>query len=438
MKDRRPLIYYGWIVLALAFVTMIVAYSVRYAFSVVYVAILDEYGWSRAATAAAFSLNMLLYGVCAPIVGALVDKYGIRKVVPLAAVFLGLIAAANSRIGTIWQLYLFFGMTAIGTCAMGYVAQVAMAPNWFIRRRGLAMGIISGGFGAAMAAIPPLTAYLTDIIGWRQTFLVFGIVSLAIIAPLVALFQRQRPSDKGLLPDGPSAPSGETARQPSYDPQSLVVDHKWAGTEWSLRNGIRSYRFWLFMLMEMFFGLYFYGLWVHQVAYLKDVGYTSLFAAGVAGMFGALYMTGSFMAFISDRFGREPTYTFASLAVVLGIGVLALVRDASQPWMPYLYIVLFGLFGGIAGPLPVVVGADLFQGKNYGAIIGLGTGFFTAGGAIGPWVAARIFDATGNYLAALPVLALSVVASIVCLWLAAPRKVRMVPGKLRHTAQRGR
>ena len=419
------MIFYGWIVLGLAFLTMLVAYSLRYNFSVFYVAILEYFGWGRGATAAALSINLVVYALSSPIVGNLVDRLGIRRMIPVGAILLGLALAACSRITAIWQFYLLIAVTAFGSCAMGFVPHMPMIANWFSKRRGLAVGILNAGIVSA-AMIAPAIQYLISTLGWQGAFLVLAGISAVIVAPLAAIFQRQRPEDKGLMVDG-TIEENTTNKKAALD--ELVVDKEWASQDWTLARAVKTHRFWWLILMCAFLGLYCYTFMSHQVAYLTDVGYPKTFAAGIVAIFSALAVVGSMCTFISDRLGREVTFTIGSMTTLIGVIVLMLIQSTLYPWMPYLYTIMFGFGFGISTALMAVVSADLFHGEHFGAINGIAMSCFVGGGAIGPWFAGHIFDITGSYAQAFPLMYFSIFASIAFMWLASPRKVRAVPGK---------
>jgi len=429
-KRKRPLFFYGWLVLAVAFITITIAYSARYAFSIFYVVMLDEFGWSYGATSAAMSINLIIYTLCCPIAGALVDKFGVRKVIPIGATLLGISLVGCSQINTIWQLYLLFGLTGIGTATIGIVPNMALLSNWFIRKRGLVMGIAIGSLGIAMT-LTPYAEYLISTLGWRNAYLVFAAMAVVLVIPLSVIFLRGRPEDKGLAPDGIVQTDGEERTyKANAEPASLVVDKEWATKEWMVTKAARTYRFWGLILTNVFFGMYDYVLITQQVVYLvKDVGYSQMFGATVFGCFGMCMAIGSIGGFISDRMGRETTFGLSSIGSLLGIFCLLQITDTSHPWLPYFYALIFGLSSGAAGAILAPATADLFAGKHFGAINGVMTMALIAGGALGLWAAGMVHDLTGSFSLAFWSLLPVVCISVVSLWLAAPRKVRLVPGK---------
>jgi len=429
-NGKNPRIYYGWLVLALGFFTMLVAYSLRYNFSVFYVAILEHFGWGRGETAAGFSINLIVYAISCPLAGNLVDRFGVRVTVPVGAVLLGIALSACSLIHAIWQFYLIIGITAFGNCAMGYVAHVPMIANWFVKRRGLALGVLSAGVTAS-AVIAPGVQFLITALGWKGAFVVLAGLSAFVVAPLAAIFARQRPEDMGL--NGESDHEGFSEDQAGGS-NDLVADREWVSRDWTPAGAVKTPRFWWMSLACLFLGFYCYTLLAHQVAYLTDAGYSRAFAAGIVAIFCVLATLSSFCTLISDFLGREITFTLSSGCTLIGMVLLMSIRDPLHPWMPYLYALVFGFGYGLCIALMAVTSADLFHGKHYGAINGIFMALFVFGGAVGPWFAGYLFDVTGSYDRMFPLLFLAVFASTAFIWLASPRRIRTVPGRTKRAA----
>ncbi len=425
IEQEKKKMYYGWVVLWLGFFTMLVAYSLRYNFSVFYVAILEQFGWGRGETAAGFSVNLVIYALSCPVAGYLIDRFGVRKVVPAGAFLLGITLAICSLMTEIWQFYLIIGVSAFGSCAMGFVPHVPMIANWFRRRRDLALGILSAGITAS-AIIAPAIQYLITTLGWKGAFFVLGGISAVVVAPVAAIFLRQQPNDNVEANTGPLGPDRSIEEIPADD---LILDPEWASRGWTFANTVRAPRFWWLILMCVFLGLYTYTFLAHQVAYLIDAGYSKPFAAGVVALFSILATTSSIFAFVSDYLGREVTFTTGSTFCLIGVIILQATQDTHNPWMPYLYASIFGFGFGMTIAMMAVTSADLFQGEHLGAINGMVMACFVTGGAFGPWLAGFIFDITGSYQEVFPIMYLAILASTMFMWLASPRKIRAVFGK---------
>jgi MFS family permease len=278
-------VHYGWVVLGVSFVTLGVMYGTTFAFPIFFVALVQDFGWSRGSTASIFSANMMVAGLSAPLVGYLVDRYGPRRVLPWGAVLLGgglLLCAAISRL---WHLWLAFGLLgAAGGGILGPVAHTTLLSNWFIRSRGSAIGVAFAGMGAGLFVFAPLTQFAVDRVGWRGAFIVLGLLALALLLPLTALCQRDRPEDVGLGPDG-----AWEARPPGLFPSG----HE-AGPGEAARLGVvlRSGRFWGFVACFFFTPVSMFSVTTHQVAHVVDLGFPKMTAVSILGMVGMLSSVG--------------------------------------------------------------------------------------------------------------------------------------------------
>jgi len=426
---KRSLFFYGWVIVAICFITVAVSYGIRYSFSVFYVVILEEFGWSRADTALIFSINIIVYGVCAPLIGAAVDRFGPRKFMSLGAVLLAASIAACSLAGEIWHFYILFGIVAaFGICATGYVPNTVLVSRWFIRRRGTALGIYMVGFGLAYVMSYGVENMIGQI-GWRSSFPVLGLLALGV-APLIAVFLRLDPQEKGLRPDGESH-KADPEQPEILTGDRLIVDREWVNQEWNIVKAVKTHRFWFLFLGNFFmWGMSVNLVMAHQVAFAVDEGYSRSFGALIFALYGVCYGAGNMFGFISDRLGREITVTIGLITGVLGILMLIFNQGASTPWMMYAYALLFGTGIGINSPAFTASAADLFGGKNFGSINGLIVMAFGIGGFLSPWLGGKIFDVLGTYIPAFYLVIAALAISAVCVWIAGPRKVRLVAGKV--------
>jgi MFS family permease len=197
--------FYGWVLVAIALVTMAVGVNARTAFSLLFPAILDEFGWDRAVTAGAFSFGFLVSALVTPFVGWLMDLRGPRLVIELGVVTMGVGLLLAGLIHEPWQLYLTLGaLVGGGVNCLAYTGQSLYLTNWFVRRRGLALSIAFSGVGIGSITILPWQGWMIETAGWRPACVWFGILVLALLGPLNLLLKR-RPEDLGLAPDGMSS-----------------------------------------------------------------------------------------------------------------------------------------------------------------------------------------------------------------------------------------
>lgn len=424
VKQKRSL-YYGWMIVAIAFATMAVAYGVRNSFCVFYVAILKDFGWSRANTAGIFSVNVIVYGATAPFAGFLVDRFGPRKVLSMGAILLALGTALCSQVSALWHFYLLFGVTiAIGNSLIGFPAHAAVLSNWFIRRRGAAFGIFTAGFGVSFLIVP-LVQHFIVAFGWRTAFVNLAVLIPVILLPLIIVFSRHRPEDMGLLPDGIVPGSQNEILSSRRKIDMFAVDPQRVSIQWTLGKAIKTTQLWVLLLISFcVFGISENLMVTHQAAFFVDVGYSGIFAASMVAFFGIMCAVGNLGGFLSDIIGREKNFTLGCGIAILGTLILFLIKSPSYRWMSYLYAGLFGFGMGINGPTLTAAVADIFHGKHFGSINGFLLLGFGAGGVVGPWLGGYIFDTTRSYNYAFLVTILALIVASSLIWMVSPRKIR--------------
>ena len=415
--------FYGWLLVAIGFITMALGVNARTAFSLLFPAILDEFGWDRGVAAGAFSFGFLVSAVVTPFVGRLMDLRGPRVVVELGVLTMsaGLILASIVR--EPWQLYLTLGaLVGGGVNCLAYTGQSLYLTNWFVRRRGLALSIAFSGVGVGSIAI----AWLIGSAGWRTACVAFGILLIVLLGP-VNLLLRGWPEDMGLRPDG------LISNDVSSDQVENVVDRAWAAVNWTLGRALRTQRFW--WLAVGYFGALFswYAVQVHQTKYLIEVGFGPGEAAWALGLVSLVAVPGQVvLGHLSDRIGREWVWMIGNLGFVICYLCLVGLRSAPTLLLLNLMVVAQGTFGysltSVMGPIP----AEIFEGPHFGSIFGTLMVAAILGGAAGPWIAGIVYDATGTYSAAWWMAIGFSLLSIFAIWLAAPGKVRAVAGRARR------
>jgi len=422
--------FYGWIVVSVTFVTMAIGVNARTTFSLFFPPIIDEFGWERGVTAGAFSFGFVVSAAVSPLIGRLMDRSGPRAVMELGVALMagGLLLAPLTT--QPWHLYLTIGvLVGAGSICLGYSGQSLFLPNWFNRRRGLAMGLAFAGVGIGSVTLLPWVQHMIEQTGWRTASTAMGLVVLVVLAP-INLLLRKRPEDIGLEPDGDAAPMAT-----SIKPVSNIVDPDWAGIDWTLKRALGTARFW-WIALGYFGALYiWYAVQVHQTKYLLDVGFSPNVAVWALGAVSLLGIPGQILlGHLSDRLGRE--WVWATACMGFAICFAALIALGYFPALILVYVMVFaqGALGyGLTSIMGAIV-AEIFQGRHYGSIFGCIMVAALAGGAAGPWITGILHDLSGNYTAAF-VIGIGVSGlSAVAIWQASPRKIRAVAGQL-HKAQ---
>ena len=429
MTGKTPIklpFFYGWIVVAVTFVTMGIGVNARTAFSLFYPPILSEFGWERGVTAGAFSFGFVVSAIMSPLIGKLMDRGGPRAVMELGIALMGggLLLAPLTR--EPWHLYVTIGvMVGAGSVCLGYSGFSLFLPNWFIRRRGLATGIAFAGVGIGSVTLLPWVQHLIEQTSWRAACTAIGLMVLIVLAP-INLLLRKRPEDVGLLPDGDAALTATSAK-----PVSNIVDPEWVATDWTLSRALRTARFW-WICLGYFCGLYiWYAVQVHQTKFLLDIGFSANVGVWALGVVSLLGIPGQIvMGHVSDRIGREAIWAISSLGFAICFAALIALKYQPSLWLVYLMVFAQGALGyGLTSIMGAVV-LEIFQGAHYGSIFGCIMLAALAGGAAGPWVTGALHDLSGTYTLAF-VIGIGVSAlSAVAIWQAGPRKIRAVAGQL--------
>ena len=413
--------------MAVAFVTMGVAVNARTAFSLLFPPILLEFGWERGVTAGAFSFGFIISAILSPLLGRLMDRHGPLVVLEAGVGTMGVGLLLAAQVSQPWHLYLTLGvLVGTGSVALGFTGHGLYLPNWFVRRRGLAMSIAFSGVGIGSIVLLPWLQTLIEQAGWRAAYTGLAILVFGLLVPLNLLI-RCRPEDLGTGPDGDrTAPASAAPTR-----HANVVDQAWTAIDWTLARAMRTARFW-WIAAGYFGGLFsWYAVQVHQTKYLIESGFAPMYAAWALGFVSFAAIPGQIaLGHISDRIGREWVWTVGNAGFVLCYAALLLMRDWPSPALLWFMVLAQGLLGygltSVLGAIP----AEIFQGRHYGGIFGMLMGIGIAGGALGPWITGTLYDASGSYVLAFSLAIGCSIASALFIWLAAPRQIRAVAGRI--------
>jgi len=404
--SKKPGFFYGYIIVGAAFVVMVLVWGTFYSFGVFFKPVLIEFGWTRAMTSGAYSLSFVLYGLLGIVMGGLTDRFGPRLVVTVCGFLLGLGYLLMSQVSTIWQLYLFYGvMVGIGITA-GFVPVASTVARWFVKRRGLMTGVMLAGAGVGQVIVPPVATQLISVYGWRTSYIIVGIIVLVLLV-VVAQFLKRDPGQVGLLPDGNS----------SVEENPPTLEAK----GFSIQKAIHTRPFWVLAIMYACYGFFLQATLVHIVPHVTDLGISALLAANILAIIGGVSIAGRVgIGIASDRLGNRPVLVF--VFILTGVAFVWL-QFTKELWMFYLFAIIFGFaYGGLITLMSPIV-AELFGLRVHGAILGVVSLSSAIGGALGPFLAGRVFDLTNSYSVAFIVCAvLSVIALILAVLLRSPRR----------------
>jgi len=384
-----------------AFTTFTISAGLMHSYAVFLVAFLEDFRWSRAEASLAYSTSQLVAGASSPLVGALVDRLGPRRLVLLGGTLLTLGLFGSAYASALWQVVALYGVVmTIGANCLGLVVFVPLLSRWYVHRRGMAISVVQSANGFSRAVSAPVVQLMIMAIGWRHAYLTQAAVMALLVVPLAGFFRGTDPV---------TAPVKTTAAL--HDPV-LEQDH-----DWTVKDAVRTRHFWLLFAVYLCTGLGSFLVSLHQLAFAVDVGFDKLYAATVLGVGSFLAIAGTiFTGTISDYIGRERSAILAYGVSIVGVVCALFITGPQQRWLLWLHACFFGLTWGARGPAITAKTADLFPGRHLGAILGVITIGSGIGSAVGSWAAGWIFDISGSYRIAFLLAIASYLGGCVAFW----------------------
>ncbi len=386
MKEKRVL-FWGWYVVIGSFLVLSINYGARYCFGIFVKPLAAEYEWSRSVISLGASINMFVYSVCSIFVGRIVDRVAPRWVITIGALIASLSFILTSFVKTPWQFYLVYGLLAgMGASGLGVVVTNSSVGKWFIRKRGLALGLATMGISFGTIVLTPTAGFIVKNYNWQAGFLFLGVVIFMIGVTLSQLLmKRTRPEAYGLLPDGDVTAEDVLKINDVPHPPRMPYGEMF-----------RDRRFWT---LGIAFGLAIMTLmsvFVHQVAYALDNGIDKIAAASSLGAVGMAGFAGQFFfGWLSDRL-KDAKYS-AILGMVIMIGGMVILLNAATVRGLYVYALVYGFGYGCLAPMMPILAADRFGRHVLGSVYGMLTFFIGLGGSIGPLIGGVVYDLFGSY-----------------------------------------
>ena len=376
-------IYYGWVIVIASLVIFCTLVGIRFSFGVFFKSFESEFDITRAATSSLFSVHMAIYAIFAILTGWALDRYGPKLIVSLMGLFAGLSLLITSQTTSLWQMYLSYSLLlAMG---MGGLMPLLMTviPRWFDKKRGLALGIATSGLGLGPVVVSPFAAYLISNLGWRNSYIVMGVIVLIVVMSAARLL-RKDPSDIGVLPDGVKRDGHTASSMTTIDLDSL-----------SLLQTLKRKKFWLMLVIWLLWAISLNLIIAHVVPYATDVGISTMEASTILSIMGGVQILSRLLfGRVSDIIGRRVPGIICAL---FGAGALVWLIWSHNLLMFYLFAVVFGLAWGGLGVSIMALSSEIFSSPNLGTIFGTLEIGFALGGAIGPLLGGVIYDTTGSY-----------------------------------------
>jgi MFS family permease len=400
LKRSKPSgIYYGFIIVAVCFVLQAVGWGIFNSLGVFFKPLMTEFAWPRSLVASATSLGMLIAGTGAVLLGRLSDTYGPRLTMAISGIFLGCGLVLMSRVTTLWHIYLSLSLIAAIGVSGTDVVLLSTTTRWFIKYRGMMIGIVKVGTGVGMLIMPLLITYFIGIYDWRTAFVILGILCLAAYIAGSQLLVRD-PGKKGLAIYG--------NRAETYYSQGDAEEGV------TLKAAVRTVPFWL--IGGAFFIVLFcvVTILIHLVPHAIDLGISPSNAARILSTVGGLSIAGRFlMGAAGDRVGNRN-------ALIICFGFLCTgtiwLQFADRLWMLYLFACIHGFAHGGFFALIAPVLADYFGTRDQGVILGIVIFISNLGSSMGPVLAGYVFDVTGSYQMVFMVLTILSIVGLVAVY----------------------
>ena len=377
--------FYGWSVVATAALGLGLGTApiVSFSFGVFFKSLSQDFHASRTAISVAFTLHNLASAVCAPMFGRLIDRFGARRVILPGTAIFGLILLSSKMLsGEIGYLYLFYAALGVISATMSPVCYGVVISHWFNRRRGLALGLMMLGLGLGAITAPLVAQRLITVFGWRVAYASFGCAALLLSLPVVTIFLKEDPKQKGLLPDG-VMPSFEAAQERKPE-EGLSWHDTWHNST-----------FWLMICAFFLAGASLHACILHLPALLTDRGVSAQDAAVASSIVGLALLIGRVgVGYLLDRFfaPRLAMLFFGSAAV--GI---ALIFAGSAGKIALIAAFLVGLGMGSEADIIAYSVSRYFGLRAFGTAVGYAFGAFVLGGAAGTLLMGAGFDFTHAY-----------------------------------------
>ena len=383
--------FYGWWIIALVFLSStFFSATIVSGFTAFFSPLIEEFNWSYAAISLAASIRVFELGLMDFVVGFILDKFGSRKVVFTGCVLIGLGFIMLGNINSLVMFYLVIAVICIGESGLSPVFVTYTMSQWFQKRLGLALGIAMAGYGAG-GFVLPATVYLLDSVGWRDTFILFGVTAF-VLGIILVVFLRNSPQDIGTTPDG--SPEDEIM---GISDNSRMSDTKSDAPQrdYSLKEVLAQRSFWILIYLSATGTFSVTMVLTHVMPYLEDLGYIRSLAGIVAMMIPVMSIAGRLGAgWVSDFIGSKSVLIVGVICQIIGI---FLFLNAQLAYLLIPFVILFGIAWGGNVVIRLKILRNHYGKGQIGSITGAFVSFSMIVSFFGPWLAGLVFDTVGSY-----------------------------------------
>ncbi len=389
--------------------------------SVFYPVLTQEFGWTRTTIAIAGSITLLSAGILITIVGVYLARYGSKPFLIFGITLLGATMLLYSRINAPWQMYVMHFLFAIALATAGVVTNILLVSNWFIRKRGMAIGAVITGTSLGAMIMAPLGTRLIKAYGWRSAMIIFGVGIIVLLLPLIIFVVRNYPREMNLEADGATTPT-TLESSATQNLSGLTVN-----------EALRTASFWSLAVGSALCFYVFFTINQQLVSHLQspEIGLSKEAAAGVFSLMGGFSVAGKFFfGWLSDKVSKKQVNLVCCFLMFVGTLFLLNLSPATFT----LFCAAFGLgFGGVYSTIQIMIG-ECFGTKALSKILALITFIETIGGFAGNIITGKLYDRTGNYQLAFQVIIACALVATICMALLKPSNLISSPARVEAEA----
>ena len=391
--SKKKVIHPAWFAAAVTFLTLVTAAGFRRASSVLIIPLEDAFGWGREQISLAIAINVLVYGLVAPFAAALMERFGIRKVVMSALTSVSIGSALTTFMSAPWQLIALWGFViGISTGSLALVFAATVANRWFVEKRGIVIGVLTASSATGQLIFLPGLSYLAEMNGWKSVSSTIALVAIALV-PIIWVFLKERPSDAGVLPYG--APENWSApAKNSMSAGSLAID--------TLKQASKKKDFWYLVGSFFVCGLSTSGLiGTHFIPAAHDHGMGTTTAASLLALVGVFDLVGTIASgWLTDRYDPRKLLFFYYGLRGLSLFLLPSILFASVHPSTLVFVIFYGLDWVATVPPTIMLCRTILGPERATVIYGWVFAAHQIGGSIAAFGAAVLRVQFGNYAVA--------------------------------------
>jgi MFS family permease len=391
--------HYSWIILIVAFIGVMAAQGLRYSFGAFMVPWEEDFSATRGTISAISFVSFLVFAISQPVIGKLIDQYGIKKIFMYSTILLGFSTILTYFATSIWMLFLLFGViSSLGFGgASGVTASMAVT-KWFHKKQGLALGLVEAGFGAGQMVMVSSSLLLIEQLGWKVTVLLLGGFLLFIIFPIIAIFLVSNPSNKGLKALGADEELPNDTNEGRENGIYYTTNRK---------SFYKHRAFWFLVIPYFICGYTTTGLMdTHLIPFAQSCGFTAVETGTAVSLLAFFNTAGTIVSGIfADRWSNKgmisAIYFLRGLTIVFllifTLNVQWLAFLVEHPWILFVFSISFGIVDFAVVAPTVKLLASYFKGPYLGVVTGFLFMSHQLGSAFGSYIPGILFDTTLNY-----------------------------------------